>query len=179
MPVHIALLRGINVGGRNMVAMSDLRALFGDLGFSDVTALLQSGNLVFKSDRRATGGLEDLLEKETAARLGVAPDYIVRAAPEWARVIARNPFPKEAKADPSHLLVMFMKTAPTPANAAALQAAIKGPELVRPDGKHLYVAYPTGIGTSKLTGTLIERKLGVRGTARNWNTVLKIAALCA
>jgi uncharacterized protein (DUF1697 family) len=73
---------------------------------------------------------------------------------------------------------MFLKTAPPAKQVDALQASIKGPEIIRYDGKHLYVVYPAGIGRSKLTGTLIEQKLGSRGTARNWNTILKIAALC-
>src|SRR5437868_184909 len=99
MTIHVALLRGINVGGRNAVAMSDLRNLFGDLGFTGVTTLLQSGNLVFQSDQLTGAALERLLEKETAKRLGVAADYIVRSAEEWERTVARNPFPKEAKDD--------------------------------------------------------------------------------
>jgi uncharacterized protein (DUF1697 family) len=178
MPIHVALLRGINVGGHNMVAMSDLRGLLGELGFSDVTSLLQSGNLVFKSDRQTGPALERLLETETASRLGVSADYIVRSAAEWARIVARNPFTKEAKDDPGHLVVMCLKTAPPAKDIQALQDSIQGPETVRSDGKQLYITYPAGIGRSKLTGALIERKLGSRGTARNWNTVLKLLALC-
>lgn len=178
MSIHIALLRGINVGGRNTVAMSDLRDLFGDLGFAGAKSLLQSGNLVFKSDRRTGAALERLLELETAKRLGVSADYIIRSALEWAKIVARNPFPKEAKDDPSHLLVMFLKSAPPATSVNSLQAAIKGPESIRCDGRHLYVVYPAGIGRSKLSGTLIEQTLDSRGTARNWNTVLKLLALC-
>jgi uncharacterized protein (DUF1697 family) len=178
MSMHVALLRGINVGGRNMVAMSDLRTLFEALGFEGARSLLQSGNLVFQSDRLTGAALERLLEAETAKRLDVSADYVVRSAVEWRKIVARNPFAKEAKDDPSHLLVMFLKTAPPAKNVEALQAAIKGPERVRCDGKHLYAVYPAGIGRSKLTGTFIEQKLGSRGTGRNWNTVIKLAALC-
>ena len=178
MSIHIGFLRGINVGGHNMVAMSDLRALLGELGFADAQSLLQSGNLVFKSPRLTGAALERLLEKETAARLGVSADYIVRSAAELKKTIARNPFPKQAKSDPSHLLVMFLKSAPPAKNVAALQSAIKGTEVIRCDGKQLYIVYPAGIGTSKLTGALIERHLDARGTARNWNTILKTAAMC-
>ena len=178
MSIHIGLLRGINVGGHNMVAMSDLRDLLGELGFNGATSLLQSGNLVFKSPRLTGDPLERLLEKETASRLGVSADYIVRSAAELKKIIAGNPFPKHAKEDPSHLLVMFLKSAPPAKNVEALREVIKGPEVIRLDGKQLYIVYPAGIGKSKLTGTLIERRLDVRGTARNWNTVLKLAALC-
>ncbi len=178
MPKFVALLRGINVGGHNLVAMSDLRDLLGDLGFVSAKPLLQSGNLVFTSDRGTGAGLERRLEKETAKRLSVSVDYVVRSAEEWEKIVARNPFPKQANDDPSHLLVMFLKTAPPVERVDALRASIRGPEVLRSDGKQLYVVYPDGVGRSKLTGTLIERKLGSRGTARNWNTVLKLAALC-
>jgi uncharacterized protein (DUF1697 family) len=148
------------------------------LEFTGVKSLLQSGNLVFESPRRTGDELERLLEEETARRLNVTPDYVVRSAEEWEAVVARNPFPEEAKRDPGRLLVVFLKTAPQAKDVRALQDAIKGPETVRSVGKQLYVVYPDGMGRSKLTNTLIEKKLNRRGTARNWNTVLKLAALC-
>jgi uncharacterized protein (DUF1697 family) len=178
MSMHVALLRGINVGGHKQVAMSELRDLLEALGLAGAKSLLQSGNLVFQSDRRTRAELERLLEVETAKRLKVSVDYLVRSAEEWEKMIARNPFPNEAKRDPSHLLVMFLKSAPPAKDVRAFQAAIEGPETMRSDGAHLYVVYPAGIGRSKLTHTLIEKKLGIRGTGRNWNTVLKLAALC-
>src|SRR5262249_10978238 len=153
--------------------------LLGALGFAGAKSLLQSGNLVFESDRRTGAELERLLEVETAKRLDVTADYLVRNADEWETVVAGNPFPDEAKRDPGQLVVMFLKTAPQAKDVQALQAAIEGPETIRSRGKHLYVVYPAGIGRSKLTNTLIEKKLGVRGTGRNWNTVLKLAALCS
>src|SRR5262249_29833808 len=178
MTVQIALLRGINVGGHNLVAMSALRDFFEDLGFSGATTLLQSGNVVFNSERQVGADLESLMEKESAKRLGISAEYIVRSAAEWRQTIARNPFSKEAKADPGHLVVVFLKTAPGKKELDALQAAIKGPEVMRCDGRQLYIVYPAGIGRSKLTGALIEQKLQIRGTARNWNTILKLGALC-
>jgi uncharacterized protein (DUF1697 family) len=177
MPNHIALLRAINVGGRNLVAMSDLRDLLERLGFAGAKTLLQSGNLIFQSDQRTGAALERLLEVETEKRFRIPVDYFARTAEEWEKVVARNPFPKEAKTDPGHLLVVFLKEAPEAKNVRALQSAIRGPETVRSDGKQLYVVYPAGVGTSKLTNTLIERTLGSRGTGRNWNTILKLAAL--
>ncbi len=80
MPVHVALLRGINVGGRNLVAMSAVRELFESLGFAGAQTLLQSGNLVFQAERRTGTALERVFEAETAKRLGVAADYLVRTA---------------------------------------------------------------------------------------------------
>jgi uncharacterized protein (DUF1697 family) len=176
MPFHIALLRAINVGGRNAVAMADLRGLCEALGCTGVRSLLQSGNLVFQ-DRRGGAALERLLEEETRKRLSLAVDYVVRSSAEWQTVIAHNPFPAEAERDPGHLLVLFLKQAAEEKSVQALRSAIRGRESVQADGKQLYLVYPDGIGRSKLTNTLIESKLGVRGTARNWNTILKLAEL--
>ena len=97
-----ALLRGINVGGNKMIAMAALRAALAEMGFADARTLLQSGNVVFRAPARAPAKLEALLEKEAGTRFGFSPDFHVRTADEWRAVVAANPFPREAKADPSH-----------------------------------------------------------------------------
>jgi uncharacterized protein (DUF1697 family) len=174
---YIALLRGVNVGGHAKVAMADLRDLLTGLGFRDVRTLLQSGNVVFRGDQESPVELEGLLEAEAASHLGRRIDFLVRTADEWGEIVARNPFPDEAERDPGHLVVMCLKQAPAATAVEALQATITGPEIVRADGRQLYITYPAGIGPSRLTGAVIESKLRTRGTARNWNTVLKLAAL--
>ena len=177
MTIQIALLRGVNVGGHNAVAMSELRDLLTQLGFESARSLLQSGNLVFRSDSRTDADLERLLEAEADKRLGLHADFLIRSAKEWREVVARNPFRKEAERDPSHLVVMFLKSAAKAKDVKAVQAAIAGSEIIRADGRHLYIVYPDGIGRSRLTNALLEKKLGIRGTARNWNTVVKLAAM--
>jgi len=177
MTVYIAVVRGINVGGHKAVAMSDLRDLLAGVGFDGARSLLQSGNLVFRCAAQKDVSLERLLETEAGKRLELHADFFIRSAKEWREVVARNPFRKEAERDPGHLMVMFLKAAPNAKDVTAVQAAIVGPEIVRVDGRHLYIVYPAGIGKSRLTNALIEKKLGIRGTARNWNTVLKLAAL--
>lgn len=177
MTVQIALLRAVNVGGNAAVKMADLRALVANLGFTDVQSLLQTGNLVFVGDVARGAELERLIEAQIEARLGVATTVVVRTAKAWAKAIARNPFPDEARDDPSHLLLMPLKAAPEKGAEAALQAAVVGREQVRVMGDMAYLVYPDGIGRSKLTAVLAERKLGAKGTARNWNTVGKLAAL--
>jgi len=177
MTAHIALVRGINVGGHAMLAMADLREAIAALGFRDVRTLLQSGNVVFAGGGRGGAALEAQLEKETLKRFALRTAFLVRSPREWADVIARNPFPDEAKRDPGHLQVMFLKTAPAAPAVEALRAGVTGPEIIRAGERHLYITYPDGMGRSKLTGALIEKKLGTTGTARNWNTVLKLAAL--
>jgi uncharacterized protein (DUF1697 family) len=179
MTTYIALLRGINVGGNKLVSMAELRALAETLGLEEPRTLLQSGNLVFRGKKQAATALERTLERAVAAELGVACDFVVRTAAEWDAIIAANPFPEAATRDPSHLVVMCLKGAPSGAQAAALRAVIRGREVGAVDGRQAYLVYPDGIGTSKLTNTVIESKLGVRGTARNWNTVLKLKALAA
>src|SRR5689334_11097578 len=115
--------------------MSDLRTLVESLGFTEVKSLLQSGNLVFRSGRRTVAGLEGLLESETHARFGFPIDYIVRTAEEWQAIIAANPFRDKAKSDPNRLVVMFLKKVPEASDVQALAAAIRGPEVVRDDGR--------------------------------------------
>jgi uncharacterized protein (DUF1697 family) len=177
MTIHLALLRAINVGGHKQVAMADLRDLLTRLGFADVRSLLQSGNLVFRGGAQTSAQLERLLETEAEKRLGLQTDFFVRTAEEWKAIVAQNPFPEEAERDPAHLAVMFLKDAPDAKTVEALQAAIRGPEIVRADGRQAYIVYPIGIGRSRLTNRLIEKKLGTRGTGRNWNTVLRLGAL--
>ena len=167
-------MRAINVGGKNAIKMAELRALIADLGLTEPQTLLQSGNLVFRSDRGSASELEALFEDETSKHLNVQTDFFVRTAAEWQEIVEGNPFLSEAKADPSHLLVMPLKAAPKSQDVDALQASIKGRELVRPGSRHVYLSYPDGIGRSKLTAVRIEKALGTTGTARNWNTVLKL-----
>lgn len=176
MATYVALLRAINVAGHNMVAMADLRTLLTGLGFADVRSLLQSGNLTFRGDSRPGRSLERLLETEARKRLGLDTEFLVRTAAEWKTLVARNPFPKQAERDPARLLVMFLKTAPAAGAVAALRSVIPGRERVESDGRHAYIVYPDGIGRSRLTGNLVEKRLGVRATGRNWNTVLRLAA---
>ena len=107
---------------------------------------------------------------------GLSCDYHVRTAAELSEVIAANPLMAEAKKDPSRLLVSFYRAPLDKAAVKAAQAAITGPEIVRADGRHLYMYFPDGQGNSK-AAIVVDRTLKVRGTGRNWNTVLKLAAL--
>lgn len=175
--IYIGLLRAINLGAYNKIAMADLRRLLVDLGFEDPKTLLLSGNVVFGAPAQPAAKLEKLLQDATAKHLGVTTDYFVRTAKEWSASVAANPFPAEAKRDPGRMVMMCLKDAPPPAAVKALQAAIRGREVVKARGAQAYVVYPDGMGRSKLTIAVIERVLGTRGTARNWNTVTKLAVL--
>jgi uncharacterized protein (DUF1697 family) len=166
MTVHVAFLRAVNLGPQRRVSMSDLKQMVADLGFKDARTVLQSGNVIFRTEGRAGASLEALLEAEFEKRFGMGTQFFLRSPGELEKVIARNPLPTEAKRDPSRLLVMFCKKEP----AQSLNISGAGKEIVAPAGREIFIYYPSGIGRSRL-------KIDVVGTARNWNTVLKLAAL--
>jgi uncharacterized protein (DUF1697 family) len=143
----------------------------------DVRTLLQSGNVIFRSAGRTTKQLERMFEDAAAKELNIATDFFVRTAAQWQDIVAGNPFAAEAKRDPGHLLVMTLRNAPEQDNVTALQKAITGRERIRAQGACAYIVYPDGVGRSRLTTALIEKKLGTRGTGRNWNTVVKLQTL--
>lgn len=182
MTTQVALLRGVNVVGRRMVAMAGLRDCLCTIGFSEVRTLLQSGNLVFRCDGPTGPKLEQFLEAEFLKRLDLLTHVIVRSARQWRKVVAGNPFVKEAGKDPSHLLAMVPKRPVTPRAFAALQAAVAktgGRESAGESNGQVYLFFPDGVGRSRVTTALIERALGTPVTGRNWNTVLKLADACA
>ena len=177
MSVQAAFLRAVNVGGTGLVAMAELRAVAEKSGLKNARTLLQSGNLVFEAGNKSPAAVEKLLEAACAKAFNLTNGIYVRTASEIDAVLARNPFAKQAQDDPGHLHVLFMHEAPPAAAFKALQAAIKGRERVHDDGRHAYIVYPDGSGNSKLTSAVIARHLGAPGTARNWNTVNKLAAM--
>ena len=176
MTSYVALLRGVNLGGHKMVAMAELRAMLELLGFSDVKTLLQSGNAVFRGPAKPPARLEQQLEAAMPQHFGMSCDYHVRTAAELRDVMDASPMKAEAKRDPSRMIVAFYKAPLDTAAVKAAQAAIDGPEIVRVDGRHLYMYYPDGQGSSR-AGAVVGKILKVNGTARNWNTLLKLAAL--
>lgn len=179
MPVYVGLLRAVNLGGDTLVSMEALRGSLSRIGLDDVRTLLQSGNVVFRSAERDGRKLEGQLEARLTRDLGLATDLFLRTAEEWQAVRLRNPFPREAEEAPNHLVVTVLKEAPSKDRWAALDAAIRGRERVRGDGRQAYIVYPDGIGRSRLTAALIEKSLGTRGTSRNWNTVTKLTTIAS
>jgi len=156
-----AFIRGINVGGNKLLPMSELKAACESAGLTEVRTFLQSGNVLFNSTRKDPAPL-------IAKALHLDVTVIVRTIDELRAIVDHNPFPDEAKRDPGRLIVMFLEREP--------KATIESPgsEVIKPSGRELFIYYPDGQGRSKLTNALIEKKLGMRGTARNWNTVTKL-----
>jgi uncharacterized protein (DUF1697 family) len=177
MPVLISLLRGINVGGNKKIRMADLKDLYASLGFTNVHTLLQSGNVVFESESAAVDDIADQIESAIEERFGFVSRIMMRTAGEIESVIKSHPFTDEQIAEPSKILVMFLHEPPAEENVQQLRAAHQGPEIFHILGRELYAFYPDGMGRSKLDNVLIERKLKVRGTGRNWNTTHKLHEL--
>lgn len=176
MSPHIALLRAVNVGGRK-VLKDDLLGLAKDLGFDDAKTLLASGNLVLWGKSGSDADIEKRLEDGLEKRMGLRTDFMVRSAGELKAIIEGNPFPDLVEARPSHLVVNFLKH-PIPAgDIDVLRAAITGRERVEGGDKALYVDFIDGIGESMLDRDWKKTKKAPVGTARNWNTVLKLAAM--
>ena len=174
---YAALLRAVNVAGYQKVGMAALRTCLEDAGLAEVRTLLQSGNVVFETAARKPDALESLLEKAAAKAFGFTTEFFVRTGKDLDRILSGNPFPGMARDDPGHLLVLFLKDAVKAAAVADLQKAIRDREQVRGEGREVYISYPDGAGRSRLTLPMIEKKLGTRGTGRNWNTVGKLAAM--
>ena len=182
MRTHVALLRGINVGGRNRVAMSDLRQITASLGHADVATYIQSGNVVFTSDDTGTINLADALEEAIAGRIGWRPAVVVLSRDQLAGVIAANPYPPDT--DPRRLHAVFRRAEMTPAEIAAVaeaqqRAAARGcRDEATVIGATLYLSTPDGIGRSELAAQLARNDKKIPpGTARNWATVTRLLTM--
>jgi uncharacterized protein (DUF1697 family) len=171
----IALLRAVNVGGRKM-PMAELQAVCCELGWEGVQSFIQSGNIIFAAPDPAPV-LEDALEQAIQRRWGYHSDVMVRSARQWTALLAANPLPNEAEAEPSRLLVGLAKARIRDGAAAELMAKAAAGERVEQAGEALWFHYPEGVGTSKLTPRLIDRCAGSPVTSRNWRTMLKLAEM--
>jgi uncharacterized protein (DUF1697 family) len=171
--VYVAMLRGINVSGRNKIKMSDLHALFEGLGHTSVTTYIQSGNVVFTSSAKATG-LATSIEQRIVRDFGFDVPVVLRTKSELAKVIAGNPF---AKMDLAKVHVTFLSQKPAAALVRALDGHTSPPDEFRVVGREVYLHCPAGYGNTKLNNTFWERKLKVGATTRNWNTVSNLLDL--
>jgi uncharacterized protein (DUF1697 family) len=170
----VALFRGINVGGNNMLPMKDLATLLTGLGLGEVRTYIQSGNVVFTAGGTATS-LTGRIGAAVERRFGFRPQLLLLGSAELARAVAGNPFP-EATGQPGLLHLWFLAGRPGKGAGAALSALAAGDERFVLRGKVLYLHAPKGIGSSKLAARA-ERALGVGATARNWRTVTTLLSM--
>lgn len=174
---NVALLRGINLGSTNRVSMSHLRELVGGLGYDDVETLVQSGNVVFSGDDSAEAAAARI-EKALRTETGLDVPVIGRSGPELAAVVERSPFAAEID-DPRSHHVVFLERVPDDGLAQTVDRERYLPETFEVDDREVYVLYPNEAGRARLTHAFWERRLGVKATARNWNTVLRLAEMTA
>jgi uncharacterized protein (DUF1697 family) len=168
----VALLRGINVGGRSL-PMADLRALCTEIGLTDVATYIQSGNIVFSTDapgQAVAAELEESIERRFAMKVPT----IVRTATEWRNILAANPFPDVARETPNWLLLMVGKTAPPQGIETAMEATGEAGEKVRQAAGILWIHYPAGIGRSKLVWPKAFAGEPLVATTRNYRTAVKL-----
>jgi uncharacterized protein (DUF1697 family) len=173
---YIALLRGINLGPRNKIAMADLRELLEGLGHGDVRTHILSGNAIFTSSLRSIPRLEAGISKAIHERFGFDIAVLVRTSEELAAVVAANPF-EAAKDEPSHCFAIFLGENPPKAKLDALDPASYAPDAIRLGDRVIYAWLPNGVAGSKVLGLLTDKRLGVTTTNRNWNTTTKLLEL--
>jgi uncharacterized protein (DUF1697 family) len=172
----VALLRGINVGGKAMVSMPELRSMLTSMGFEDVATYVQSGNVVFSSSSGDAQSLATALEERIAETFGLNTAVLMRTPAELTEIAKSNPFLRRED-DLTKLHVVFLSDAPPAAAVKELDPRRSPPDEFSVRGREIYLHLPKGAGRSKLTIDYFEKRLGVRGTARNWRTLNKLLEL--
>lgn len=174
MKTHLVLLRGINVSGQKLIKMEDLRNLLSDAGFQNVTTYIQSGNIIFDHPETSKAKVGAKVASIIKEKYGWDVGVIVRNLADLEQTIDGNPFLKEADVDLKQLYVAFLSDEPFPENIAKFEAFdIQQDRAVFGDGV-LYLKYHDSAANTKLSNALIENKLKVVATSRNWNTTLKL-----
>jgi uncharacterized protein (DUF1697 family) len=172
---HLALLRGINVGGKNILPMKELARMFADAGCTDVRTFIQSGNVVFEKPAGADK-LATVIAANIEKRFGFRIPVILRTCEQLRQAIRSNPF-LAAGTDQKALHVYFLADAPNARAIAGLDLARSAPDAFKVRGQEIYLHLPNGMARTKLTNAYFDSKLSTICTARNWATVLKLAAM--
>jgi len=171
--LHVALLRAINVGGRNKLPMADLRALFEEAGCTDVRTYIQSGNVIYRAPPRVAKGLAERLGSAIEGRFGFRPPIVTRTAIEMRAACDHRPYPEVTEL--KTLQIAFL--AEEPAAGCVLDPSRAPDDRFELRGREVYLHYPNGSGRSKLTNAYLERALGTTSTMRNRRTVAKLVEL--
>ncbi len=172
---HVALLRGINVGGKNLLPMKDLLALFTDAGASDVRTYIQSGNVVYAASAAVARKIPTLVGAAIEEQFGFAAPIQSRSAEELRQLVAANPL--LGAHDPAVLHVMFLAQAPTAKQITSLDPERSPGDSFVVRGREIYVACPNGVARTKLSNAWFDSKLATVSTGRNWRTTLKLLEL--
>ena len=178
MDVHVALLRGINLGGKNRLPMKDLTAMFTEAGCGSVTTYIQSGNVIFEASPALARGIPSLIAKRIAERFGLRVPVMTRTGDELRKIVRGNPFLK-AGADADKLHLAFLADVPAAAGVKALDPKRSPSDEFAVRGREIYLHCPNGFARTKLTNAYFDSKLGTTSTVRNWRTVGKLLELTA
>jgi len=176
MTTYIALLRGINLGPRNKIAMAELRELLEGLGFDDVRTHILSGNAIFTSTRRSAARLAAEIERAIERRFGFDVAVLVRTREELAAVVEANPF-TFAKHDPSRCFALFLSENPDRERIDRIDPVACQPDEFRLGDRVIYTWLPNRFQGSKVFALLSDKRLGVTATNRSWNTTTKLLEL--
>jgi len=174
MAVMICMLRGVNLGTHNRVKMEALRAVCESLKLREPQTYVQSGNVIFKTDERDLVKLVKRIEGAIEKRFGFQSDVVLRSTAALREVIARNPFAKRRGIEPSKLLVTFLAGDPGEEARVKVRAIRCAPDELFIEGSEAYIYFPNGAGRPTLSWATIPKMLKVSGTARNWNSVVKM-----
>ena len=169
----VAMLRGVNLGGHNLIRMETLRALCAACKFENAQTYLNSGNAIFRTKEKNLSAIGKRLEDAIEMERGFRPAVILRTTEEMHDVIARNPFAKRKNLDPAKFAVLFFNTALLPGTRRQLEAINVGPEEIKAHDRELYVYFPDGMGRSKASAA-IDRVVKKTATGRNWNSVMNM-----
>jgi uncharacterized protein (DUF1697 family) len=173
---YIALLRGINLGGNNLMKMEDLRGVFEALGFENVASYINSGNFAFDTKKAAEAKLVDKIESAVEARFGKRVDVMVRSHGDIERILKNNPFAGQYE-NHKHMHVLFLRERMPKEKEELLHASAFPGEKYDVRDREIYNLLPNGVAGSLLTKGFFEKKPRVSYTGRNWRTVEKLARL--
>jgi uncharacterized protein (DUF1697 family) len=173
---YVALLRGINVGGKNKVPMPDLVEMFTEAGCSNVRTYIQSGNVVFSVAPKSAKRVPDLVSRRIADRFGYRVPVVLRTVDEFRQVAVSNPF-LQSDCDANSLHVGFLADLPDPRDVAALDPKRSPGDSFTMRGQEIYLCLPNGVARTKLTNAYFDSRLTTTSTFRNWRTVLKLLEL--
>ena len=172
----MALLRGINVGGKNLLPMKDLARLFADAGCADVRTCIQSGNVLFRTGQAKAEKLPGLISQGIADRFGYRTPVVLRSVEEIGQTLRNNPF-LHAGAPENWLHVLFLANQPDALRVAALSPDRSPTDAFVVRGREIYLQCPNGAGNTRLTNAWFDSKLATVSTGRNWRTVTRLFEL--
>jgi uncharacterized protein (DUF1697 family) len=166
---HLALMRGINVGGKHVLPMKELARLFERAGCADVETYIQSGNVLFTADAELAAGIAERIARDVERAFGFAVPVVVRSAAELRAAVRANPFVKSKRA-PEALHVAFLAGRPAKALVAALDPKRSPGDEFAVVGREVFLCCPNGVARTKLTNAWFDSALGTTSTLRNWRT---------